>query len=117
MAEKPFESNFLLLTSYFLLPPSGTSMAAELIENENEFYTEYFVKVKATLKPSQKRGLALENQPQAHTYFHRPLHLVVKYSFQCWFCPRWFGRTCFTHLNLHLKILSLVGQNLPKFHP
>lgn len=58
-----------------------TSMAAELIENEKTIYTEYFVKVKAYLKPSQKRGLALQNQPQPHIYFHRPLHFLLNAAF------------------------------------
>jgi len=59
-----------------------SSMGAELIENEREFYTEYFVKVKSYLKPTQTRGLALENQPQPHTYFHRPLHLLLNTAFK-----------------------------------
>lgn len=59
-----------------------SSMAAELIENEKEFFTEYYVKVKGYLKPSQKRGLALQNQPQPHTYFHRPLHILLNTAFK-----------------------------------
>lgn len=59
-----------------------TTLGGELIENENEFYTEYFIKVKAYLKASQKRGLALENQPQPHTYFHRPLHILLNTAFK-----------------------------------
>lgn len=62
-----------------------TSMAAELIENEKEIYTKYSVKVKGYLKPSQKRGLALENQPQPHTYFHRPLHILLNTAFKAGF--------------------------------
>ncbi len=62
-----------------------TNMAAELIENENEIYTEYSVKVKGYLKPSKKRGLALENQPQPHTYFHRPLHIFLNTAFNLGF--------------------------------
>ncbi|MGB3642791.1 MAG: class I SAM-dependent methyltransferase [Rivularia sp. (in: cyanobacteria)] len=62
-----------------------TSLAAELIEDEKTIYTEYFIKVKAYLKPSQKRGLALENQPQPHTYFHRPLHILLNTAFNAGF--------------------------------
>ena len=62
-----------------------TSMAAELIEDEKTIYTEYSVKVKGYLKPSQKRGLALENQPQPHTYFHRPLHILLNTAFNAGF--------------------------------
>ncbi|MGB3653823.1 MAG: class I SAM-dependent methyltransferase [Rivularia sp. (in: cyanobacteria)] len=62
-----------------------TSMAAELIEDENKIYTEYFIKVKAYLKSSQKRGLALENQPQPHIYFHRPLHILLNAAFNAGF--------------------------------
>lgn len=59
-----------------------TSLGGELIENESEFYTEYFIKVKSYLKPTQTRGLALENQPQPHIYFHRPLHLLLNTAFK-----------------------------------
>ncbi len=62
-----------------------TSMTAELIENESEFYTEYFIKVKSYLKATQTRGLALENQPQPHTYFHRPLHILLNTAFKAGF--------------------------------
>ncbi len=62
-----------------------TILAAELIEEENKIYTEYFIKVKAYLMPSKKRGLALENQPQPHTYFHRPLHMLLNTAFNAGF--------------------------------
>lgn len=62
-----------------------TSMAAELIENEREFLTEYSIKVRSYLKPTQTRGLALQNQPQPHTYFHRPLHLLLNIAFNTGF--------------------------------
>ncbi|WP_414623051.1 class I SAM-dependent methyltransferase [Calothrix sp. CCY 0018] len=62
-----------------------TSMAAELIEKENLIYTEYSVKVKAYLKPTKVRGLALENQPQPHTYFHRPLNILLNTAFNAGF--------------------------------
>ena len=62
-----------------------TSLAAELIEEENKIYTEYFIKVKAYLKPSKKRGLALANQPQPHIYFHRPLHILLNTAFKAGF--------------------------------
>ena len=62
-----------------------TNMAAELIENEREFYTEYSIKVRSYLKPTQKRGLALENQPKPHIYFHRPLHLLLNTAFKAGF--------------------------------
>ncbi|MEM7715170.1 MAG: class I SAM-dependent methyltransferase [Cyanobacteria bacterium P01_A01_bin.68] len=59
-----------------------TSLGGEFIENEKEFYTEYYIKVKGYLKPSQVRGLALQNQPQPHTYFHRPLHILLNTAFK-----------------------------------
>ncbi|MEL6457765.1 MAG: class I SAM-dependent methyltransferase [Cyanobacteria bacterium J06621_15] len=59
-----------------------TSLGGELVENENEFYTEYYIKVKGYLKFSKVRGLALENQPQPHIYFHRPLHVLLNTAFQ-----------------------------------
>ncbi|MEM9923559.1 MAG: methyltransferase domain-containing protein [Cyanobacteria bacterium P01_D01_bin.50] len=59
-----------------------STMGAELIELENKIYTEYFVKVKAYIKPSKVRGLALDNQPQPHTYFHRPLHSLLNTAFK-----------------------------------
>lgn len=62
-----------------------TSLAAELIEQENKIYTEYFVKVKAYLQPSKIPGLALENQPQPHIYFHRPLHFLLNVAFKAGF--------------------------------
>ena len=62
-----------------------TTMGAELIEDGSKIYTEYSVKVKAYLKPSKKRGLALENQPQPHTYFHRPLHILFNTAFNAGF--------------------------------
>ncbi|MEO1374360.1 MAG: methyltransferase domain-containing protein [Cyanobacteria bacterium J06635_10] len=74
-----------------------TSLAAELIENESEFYTEYSIKVKSYLKPTQIRGLALENQPQPHTYFHRPLHLLLNTAFKAGFLLDGLEETAFTH--------------------
>ena len=59
-----------------------TSLGSELIENETELYTEYYIKVKGYLKPSKVRGLALQNQPQPHTYFHRPLHILLNTAFK-----------------------------------
>ena len=59
-----------------------TSLGGELIENQKDFYTEYYIKVKGYLKPSQKPGLALQNQPQPHTYFHRPLHILLNTAFK-----------------------------------
>lgn len=59
-----------------------TSIGAELIEEEKKIYTEYFVKVKAYIKPSKVQGLALDNQPQPHTYFHRPLHSLLNTAFK-----------------------------------
>ena len=58
------------------------SLGGELIENETELYTEYYLKVKGYLKSSKIRGLALENQPQPHIYFHRPLHSLLNTAFQ-----------------------------------
>ncbi|MGB6299638.1 MAG: class I SAM-dependent methyltransferase [Rivularia sp. (in: cyanobacteria)] len=62
-----------------------TTLGGELIENESEFYTEYFIKVKSYLKATQTRGLALENQPQPHIYFHRPLHILLNTAFKTGF--------------------------------
>ena len=59
-----------------------TSMAAELIESENKIHTEYSVKVKGYIKSTKVRGLALDNQPQPHTYFHRPLHILLNTAFK-----------------------------------
>ena len=62
-----------------------STMGAELIEQERKVYTEYFVKVKAYIKSSKVRGLALENQLQPHTYFHRPLHTLLNIAFKLGF--------------------------------
>ncbi|NJL81464.1 MAG: class I SAM-dependent methyltransferase [Richelia sp. SM2_1_7] len=72
-----------------------SNMGAELIEDESNFYNEYFVKVKGYLKSSQKPGLALENQPQPHIYFHRPLHCLLNTAFQVGFVLDWLEEPAF----------------------
>lgn len=59
-----------------------TSLGGELVENEKELYTQYYIKVKGYLKSSKVRGLALENQSQPHIYFHRPLHSLLNTAFK-----------------------------------
>ena len=61
------------------------SMVAEMTDVEGKLVTEYSVKVKGYLEPSCMRGLALENQPQAHIYFHRPLHVLLGAAFRVGF--------------------------------
>ncbi|MEM1394193.1 MAG: class I SAM-dependent methyltransferase [Cyanobacteria bacterium P01_H01_bin.150] len=59
-----------------------TILGAELIEKETKIYTEYHVKVKSYIKPSKVKGLAIDNQPTAHIYFHRPLHTLLNTAFK-----------------------------------
>ncbi|MBR8833694.1 MAG: class I SAM-dependent methyltransferase [Stigonema ocellatum SAG 48.90 = DSM 106950] len=62
-----------------------TSMVAEQTDRGGELVTEYSVKVTAYLQPSITRGLALENQPQPHLYFHRPLNVLLGEAFRAGF--------------------------------
>ncbi len=62
-----------------------TSMVAELTDRGGELVTEYSVKVTAYLQPTVTQGLALENQPQPHLYFHRPLNVLLGTAFRAGF--------------------------------
>jgi 2-polyprenyl-3-methyl-5-hydroxy-6-metoxy-1,4-benzoquinol methylase len=62
-----------------------TSMVAETTDREGELITEYAVKVSAYVQPSVTQGLAIENQPQPHLYFHRPLHVLLGAAFRAGF--------------------------------
>ena len=62
-----------------------TSMLAEMTDAGGKLITEYSVKMKAYLEPTSVHGLALENQPQPHIYFHRPLHVLLGAAFRVGF--------------------------------
>lgn len=61
------------------------SMAAEVKDCEGQLVSEYSVKVSGYLQPSTTKGLALENQPKPHLYFHRPLHVLLGAAFRAGF--------------------------------
>ncbi len=61
------------------------SMAAEVKDCEGQLVSEYSVKVSGYLQPSTTKGLALENQPKPHLYFHRPLHILLSAAFRAGF--------------------------------
>ena len=62
-----------------------TSMAAEVKDCEGQLVAEYSVKVSGYLQPSATKGLALQNQPKPHLYFHRPLHVLLGAAFRAGF--------------------------------
>ena len=61
------------------------SMVAEVKDCEGQLVSEYSVKVSGYLQPSTTKGLALENQPKPHLYFHRPLHILLGAAFRAGF--------------------------------
>ena len=73
----------------------GASMVAETSDVEGELVTEYSIKVKSYLQPSSISGLAVENQPQPHIYFHRPLHLLLGSAFRFGFVLDGLEETAF----------------------
>lgn len=50
---------------------------AEMEDREGEIVTVYSVKVRGYMTPTVARGAAIEGQPRAQLYFHRPLHVLL----------------------------------------
>jgi 2-polyprenyl-3-methyl-5-hydroxy-6-metoxy-1,4-benzoquinol methylase len=55
---------------------------AEKVDQEGVVKTTYFIKVEKYISPSINHGVALEGQPRAQLYFHRPLELLLAAGFK-----------------------------------
>jgi SAM-dependent methyltransferase len=54
----------------------------ELEEREGEFKTIYSVKIHGYMRSTTKLGIAMNGQPVAHPYFHRPLSKLLGAGFE-----------------------------------
>ncbi|GAC1371015.1 MAG: class I SAM-dependent methyltransferase [Ktedonobacteraceae bacterium] len=61
---------------------SGTSLLAEEEDRAGDLVTEYTIKVAHYLDLQPQKGTAIVGQPQAHYYFHRPLHELLGICFR-----------------------------------
>lgn len=54
-------------------------------DDGNDFHRMLVRPATERLQPSITRGLALDNQPQPHLYFHRPLYILLNAAFRAGF--------------------------------
>lgn len=64
---------------------SGGKMVVEQEDRNGELVTVHAMKISNYLQPTQARGMGMVGEPEAHYYFHRPLHALFAPCFAAGF--------------------------------
>jgi hypothetical protein len=95
---------------------SGTSFLAEWEVREGTPITTLSVKVSRYLTQPPARGLAINDQPVPHYYFHRPLHVLLGAGFAAGFVLDGLEEPVFSAQPLDTRKL-LSWDNYPEIPP
>ncbi|HEX5229462.1 MAG TPA: class I SAM-dependent methyltransferase [Bryobacteraceae bacterium] len=60
----------------------GSIQMGEMEDRAGKLVTTYSVKISRYLTPYSQPGLAMQDQPVPHLYFHRPMHALLAPAFQ-----------------------------------
>ncbi|MCO6453569.1 MAG: class I SAM-dependent methyltransferase [Caldilineales bacterium] len=68
---------FVWSVSHPCFNSTGGSKIVEEIQREGDLVLSYAIKTESYLQPTARRGIGIIGQPVPHTYYHRPISLLL----------------------------------------